>query len=486
MKKQTKLGEDVIGLTTANFLNLCVTTVTGMLLARFRSLEEYGTYSQLLLVISLFSSIFMLGLSSSINYFLSRCETAQEQQDFLSVYYTLSTILSLTMGAVLVCASPLIAAYFKNPAITGFLFFLALYPWAKVISSSIGNLLVVYKRTRFLIVYRLVSSVLLLGCVLLVQWLGFGFKEYVAFYLIVECFLAFSVYFIAGRLSGGIRFFLSKKMLKSILFFSLPLGLASIVGTLDVEIDKLLIGRLMDTEQLAVYAIAAKELPMTIIASSITAVLLPKFARMMKEKKDREAVALWNVATELSFIFMSLIVVGIFTFASEVIELLYSSKYLSGVHVFRVYALVLLLRVTSFGIMLNAMGNTKQIFNCSILALILNIVLNPALYALFGMVGPAIATFVSILLVALLQLGMTAKYTGESFARVFPWKHCGISLLVNGILAIAFSLLKAGIPLEKLVGNVLESILLGCVWTVVYALMMHKRVRLLWKELNEG
>jgi len=68
--------------------------ITAMLLSRFRTLEEYGTYSQLLMVINIATTFFMLGLPNSINFFLARAENNNERQKFLSVYYTLSTVLS--------------------------------------------------------------------------------------------------------------------------------------------------------------------------------------------------------------------------------------------------------------------------------------------------------------------------------------------------------------------------------------------------------
>ena len=104
MRKEASLGKDALLLTVSKMTTLAITMVTGMLLSRFRSFEEYGTYSQLDLVFTLFSAIFMLGLPNSINYFLARANTKNEQQKFLGVYYTLSTILSATMGIALSCA----------------------------------------------------------------------------------------------------------------------------------------------------------------------------------------------------------------------------------------------------------------------------------------------------------------------------------------------------------------------------------------------
>ena len=62
MSKTTSLGKDTVLLTISKMMTLVITMLTGMMLSRFRSFEEYGTYSQLMLVVTLFTSIFMLGL----------------------------------------------------------------------------------------------------------------------------------------------------------------------------------------------------------------------------------------------------------------------------------------------------------------------------------------------------------------------------------------------------------------------------------------
>ena len=80
MSKSTSLGKETVLLTFSKMATLAISTLTSMMLARFRSFEEYGTYSQLTLVISLFTAIFMLGLPNSINYFLARANSRAEQQ----------------------------------------------------------------------------------------------------------------------------------------------------------------------------------------------------------------------------------------------------------------------------------------------------------------------------------------------------------------------------------------------------------------------
>lgn len=484
IKSSSSLGGDAIKLTVSKVITLGISMITAMLLSRFRTLEEYGTYSQILLVINLFTSIFMLGLPNSINYFLARAETQEDRKNFLSVYYTLSTILSVIMGGALVCALPVIENYFDNPNIRGFLYFFAMYPWASVVSSSIENVLVVYKETRILMIYRVANSVTLLGSVLIVQWLGLGFSTYMVLYLAVYVVFALAVYVIVSYLSGGLRCLWDKNLIYKIFVFSIPIGLASVVGTLNIEVDKLLIGWLMDTEQLAIYTNASKELPVTIVASSITAVLLPKIVNMIKHNNKTGAVRLWGCATELSYIIICLIVAGVFTYAEDVLALLYSDKYMSGLSVFRVYTLVLLLRCTYFGMILNAYGMTKMIFFSSVISLILNAVLNPIFYFIFGMVGPAVATFLSMLIVILLQLKISAKYMDIKMRTIFPWGSLAKISIINMIFSICFWKLKVYSALDKYTNSIVESIVLGAVWAGIYFLVVRKKVMNLWQKLN--
>lgn len=486
MSKRNSLGRDAVRLTVSKMATLLITTVTSMLLSRFRTFEEYGTYSQMMLVVTLFTSIFMLGLPNSINYFLAKANSAGEQREFLGVYYALSTLLSVVMGTALVAAAPLIAAYFENPAILTFIYFLLLYPWASVTTSSIENILVVYHKTKLLTGYRIVNSLCLLGSVLVVQWLGMGFREYMIANVAVYCAFALYVYYIAYKISGGFRPSLNKALIRRIFVFSLPIGLSAVVGTLNIEIDKLLIGFLMDTEQMAIYTNASKELPVSFIASSITAVLMPQLTRMLKNGRNREAISLWGNAAELSFMVISLIVAGVFTYAEDVMTLLYSEKYLPGLSVFRIYTLVLLLRCTYFGIILNATGKTKDIFYASVASLALNAVLNPLMYWAMGMTGPALATFLSMFVVLLWQLHRTAKCTGVSFGQVFPWKRIGWITLLNAALAVLFYGLKQVLPLEQWISSLGEALVLGGGWCAVYLIFMRKSIKRAWAGLNEG
>ena len=117
---------------------------------------------------------------------------------------------------------------------------------------------------------------------------------------------------------------------------------------------------------------------------------------------------------------------------------------------------------------LNASGNTKFILYSSLAALVVNVILNLALFKLFGMIGCAISSFVSTVSISFVQLFYTCKITKIPLKRVLPWKKILIVLLINCTLAIIFFRVKEISGLDKTIGSFYESLILGCCWGVIY------------------
>lgn len=483
---KTSIGRDALKISISKATVLAISMASAVLLSRYRTLEEYGTYSQIILVISLAISLFTLGLPNSINYFIVRANTKVEKQVFLSTYYSLNTILSIIMGLALLIATPILVNYFENSQIRAFLFTLAVLPWAKVIYSSLGNLLVVYHKTTMLMIVNIANSISLLGIILVVQWLHMTFNHYMLIYALVESLFALIVYVVVWQLEGKISFSVDWRLIRPILVFSVPLGLAAVVGTINLHLDALMIAKFFDTENFAIYTNAGKEMPVTIISASLTAVLMPRLVHLMKDKKNTEAVRLWGNATKLSYIFLCFFATGLFVFAPQVISLLYSDKFLPGVTVFRIYSLVLLLRVTYFGMVLNSIGKTKFIFYSSLASLGLNVVLNYVCYKLFGFPGPAIATVISMTLISLLQLAATAKNINFPFRKIFPWRSLSVITLVNLLFGASFYIIQKYSSLDKFTSAISEMFILAGIWTILYVLVVFRYVKSNWKAMNQN
>ena len=490
--KKTSLSSDVVILSTSLMVTCGFYMLTSMLLSRYRTLEEYGTYSQLLMVINLFTMLLTLGLPSSINFFLARADTPLERNRFISIYYIINTVIGLTVGTILLVGIPLIELYFNNSMISKFGYFLALYPWTKIIISSVDNLLIVQKQTKVLFVYGLLHSLSLVGTVLLIQWLDLGFYAYIPLNLAVEMLFSFIAIAIAMKLDGRIHFQIDWQQVKTILAFSVPLGLSVAITTLNAELDKFVIGRFFSTEQYAIYANAAKELPFNFIGASITAVLLPVITRRIKRGRMTEAVDLWKECIIVSFLINAFFAFGLFTYSKDAIVFLYSEKYAPGAAVFAIYSLLILFRSVNFGTILQCTSNTKYIMRSSAISLVLNLVLNVALYYVIGFEGPAVATVLTMLWNSLYLLRVTRRITGIPLKQLFPWKSVATLLVVNLAFSAVFFALKRIVPLERLVGESWESIFLAGVWALAYfgvfSKFIRKKMKLIksFEPANEG
>lgn len=487
LNKKASVGSDAVFLTVSKIMVSLIGLVTSMLLARFRTLDEYGTYSQIIMVVDLVSTIILMGLPNSVNYFIAKADTDKDRRKFLSVYITTSTILTIIIAVCLNLATPLIIEYFDNPLITTLTYVFNIYPWSSIMTHSLSNVCVVYGKSNKLIYFSVTHAVVNLLIILIAQLFNLNFATYMIIYM--ASMLAFAVFAVLWirKMAGGLKISIDLKMIKEMIVFCVPMGLASVVGTLNAELDKLVIANFFTTAEYAVFANAAKELPVTILTNSLTAVLLPCIVRLMKNNNKASVVKVWGNAINITFPVMCLIAGGLFVFAPDVMSLFYSAKYATpdGIAVFRVYTTILLYRFTYWGIVLNATGKTKLILYSSIASMVCNLAGNVAMYHVFGFIGPAISTFIVVGVISVFQLYFTKKTLDTTFAKIFPWKNMLKNLLQTVGFGAIFWLIK-NMLLDGFTGttSIAISIGLGGVWGILFVLLNYKKLLSNWKALN--
>lgn len=468
------LKGDFIKLSLSRIITLIISMISLMLLARLLSLNEYGTYSQILLLVNLSNTLVVLGLPNSINYFLVRTKNIEEKRFFLSVYYTVSTILGFASGLILVIISPLIAKYFNNPYIFNFLFVLALLPWAQIIASSIDSILVVNKKTGWLFSFKLIHSICILSAVIYSKILNLTFLDYMRIFMIIEFVYAIWAYLLAKKSVGKLCIKFEWTLTKQIFDYSLPIGISSIIGTISLYLDKLIIGRLMSIEHVALYSIAGKELPIAIITSSLTAVLLPRFISLFDNGKEKIALDVWKKSITISFALMAFFATSMFVFAPHVVVLLYSDKYLPAVGIFRIYSILLLIRCTYFGMGMTAAGKTKYIMHISSFSLVINIVLNLVLFYLVGFAGPAVATVIATILSAFVYMILNAKVLNAKIKDILSIGELFKILLVNIVLGVLVFLFATKITIGYEFVGIIKIISICGLWFVGYIFIIRK------------
>ncbi len=483
---KNNIAKDSFILTFTQFMTLGVNMINAMLLSRFRTLGEYGTYSQVMVVCTIIITFFSAGFSQCINYFLGKCESDIEREKFVKSYYSIITIIGAVGGIISLILLPIIQRYYGNFLLYNYWFVFLFYPLSHILTSGTDRFFIAFKKTKYLLFFKVGHSIIVLSEIILTILLNLTFYQYMIIYVFVEVMFGFSVFLWIRGIIGIVPFGLKKDYVVLILKFAIPMALASLVSSINTEMDKLIVGGLVDTDTFAIYTNAAKELPIYIFSTSISSVVMPFVVRKVTTNDYQGTANLWKKSIVLSFYIISFCVSALFVFAPQVISLLYSDKYLPGVWIFRIYSLVLLFRVTYYGMVLNALGKTKTILKASIATMMINLVLDLLLYKLFGLIGPAIATLVSVAVMNVYQLLLTCKHIGVCFTDIYPIRTMLSILFINIILGGIFFVLQQLLQKVLQINTIVLAIVLGIIWLVIYFCLIYKKIILIWNELNKG
>ncbi len=465
---------DVSVITISKIASALISFINTALLSRFRTLSEYGTYTQMILAISLVVTICDLGLPYAVTYFGSKAENECDRRHFFSVFYTVDTVMSILIGIIMIVAVPILKQYFNNDSFSLYWYFLLAYPWIRIIDATMENALVIAEKTLWIAIYRLIYGVSSCLIVVIIKVLGLGFNEYMVSYTVVLSLLTVTEYILLSKAFGKLKPAFDKKLVKEVLKYALPVGLASAVGTINIELDKLVIGNLCSTEELAIYANASKVLPVGLIATAISMVTLPLIVKKISEGKKQESIEIWNKAIKISIDIISTIAFALIVFAPEVITFIYSEKYVSGTGIFRIYCISYIIDCTYWGTMLNATGKTKNILYCSIISCTVNVILDIVLYKVLGTAGPAIATIISQAVLCLTQT-LFAKRVLK--VKKLLWIRPVIPVISRNIVITApFALLHSYLRAYTQINGVVLAFAVGAVWMAVYVLLEGKKI----------
>lgn len=485
MSASKKSGTKAFILVASKIITLLLSMLTAIVLARTLSLEEYGTYSELLTVSSIGVSIFSLGLPNALNYFLPKAENEEEKNRFIAFYFAIVTLISLVLMGVMAFANKSISDYYDNERLITYSYFLIIIPWTKLLISSRSNLLIAEGKVLREIIYCITNGLMLalIGLLTLTDYANFSI--YIILYVIVECVFAALVYleaFMASKKKIAIK--INRTKILELIKYTVPLGLSTAISTISLDLDKLIIGNMMDESFVAIYANAGKELPFSLIPTAFTAIFLPQMVALVKNKNINAAVSRWKDIMVINYILLAFCASASIVFAPQIISLLYSHAYLDGVAIFRIYSLTLILRITYWAMILNAFGKIQEILLNSISCLLINAILSVLLYKTIGFAGPALATLISILAIIIFQIVRTSKLINVPMRQIIPLREFVLPSLVSllsglGVFAIV-NYVGVGIDTR----GIISAILIGLVWGVLYLVIFAKKIKKLWKNLN--
>ena len=179
---------------------------------------------------------------------------------------------------------------------------------------------------------------------------------------------------------------------------SFPMMLASSAIIILASTDTFLMGVFKSNEDVGIYNVALKISTLSIFfLQAISSILAPKIAKAYAEDDKSNFNKIMKFATKINFYLSSSLILLILLFRDFLLKL-FGEQFIEGELVLIILCIGQI--ISSFtgpvGVIMQMIGQQKAFRNIVVLALILNIILNFNLIPVYGGVGAAISTSISL------------------------------------------------------------------------------------------
>jgi O-antigen/teichoic acid export membrane protein len=207
------------------------------------------------------------------------------------------------------------------------------------------------------------------------------------------------------------------------------------------------------------------------------AVIIPDMARSFKENRHQELVRLWQSSTAKSLMILAPVMAFILVMAPQIMRILFSSRYSASSYPFRVYALMLPLRATTFGSVLMATGHPRVVTQMAALGLLLNAGVSILLVIAMGPTGAAWGTSLVTYPVVAFAIFRIARILGRPVGALVEWNRLGRILASACAPAIVVFGLQACLPRSDIVSLLISASLFMLLLPVAYKIsgVLHVR-----------
>lgn len=308
-----------------------------LLLVRRLSQLDFGLYKQAFLVVNTAQSTLHLGFSLSAYYFLPR-EQGREGQGRIVFNILLFNLAVGGAAWLLLALQPgVLSALFKTGELAGEASLIGCVILLWLVASILEIVLVARHETRLATVL-IVASQLTRTLALLGAAAFFGSLRSLLYAAVLHGVvqLVVLVAYMRSRFGAFWRR-LDWPTLRRQLSYALPLGVAGLLFTLQIDLHNYLVSARFGPEMFALYAVAFFHLPLiSLVAEAVGQVMIPRTSYLQKQDDRREIVRFTARAMrKLSAVYLPLcgfmLVVG-----RELIALLFTPSYLASWPIFAV------------------------------------------------------------------------------------------------------------------------------------------------------
>lgn len=348
-----------------SFFSFAVGIISPMILSRYFSVGDYGTYKQVMYVYTTLLSVFTLGLPKAYAYFLPKHPNEESKAIINKITY-LFLILGGVFSLVLFAGSEPIARFLGNPELTTALRVFSPVPLFLLPTMGLDGIFATYQKTQFLAIYTIITKIITIIFTVLPVIVFHGNYIYALIGFDIASVLTCITALILRSLPvKKYPFSQTSLSYKQILNFSIPLLMASVWGMLYTSVNQFFISRFFGKETFAIFSNGFIEMPfLGMVIGAIGTVLLPVFSRLEKgEGLSSDMLTIWNSAIMKSAKIIFPMSVFCIFMAKLVMVCFYGNAYEQSTIYFQIKNIYGLFYIVPFAPVLIAMGKTKTYSN---------------------------------------------------------------------------------------------------------------------------
>ena len=439
-----------------NFCSFLIGIVTPMILSRYFTKADYGTYKQVIYVYDTLLVVFTLGLPRTYSYYLPKRPLNQSKQIIQKITNILF-VLGVTFSLVLFWGATPISKLLKNDDLVIALRLFSPTPLFLLPTLGLEGIYAAYKKTQYVALYSVGTRVFTIVCIVLPVVVFNGTYLHAVLGFVVASFISFllAMYMKTAPVKNQPKDNTDIKY-KDILRFSLPLFYASIWGLIVSSSNQFFISRYYGNAVFADYSNGFIQNPLVgMVVGGVSVILLPVFSALNKDNNEKDlksTLSVWQSSLIKSSKFVFPILVFSIVFANLLMICMYGNLYSDSAIYFQVRNASALLQIIPFAPIILAIGKTREYANVHLFYAILVVLFEyVAVILINNPIAVAIVSEICRIISILLQINIIARHFNLKISSLFPTRVLGKVLLVSLLAAIIPSLFVPILSLNKFV-----------------------------------
>ena len=399
-----------------------------MILARNLTTSEYGLFFAVLTLINLVILFARLGLNNSLVKFIPEFvvkKSPEKIKNIVAAVFSINLITAIIIAVIIFfLADFLSVVYFKDPLASILLKIFSIVFVLIIFRDNLRSFFRAFHKMFIFSFVRFLENTLLVVFVLILFKFNFKLLSPAFSYLLVNILLVIIFLPIALKIFPYFKYptKLSKSLIKRVFSFGTPMLLLGIGSTVILYFDTLLLTYFKPLADVGIYnAVVPTVMLLAFFNRSVVTVIFPTISELWALKKTESLRKGIMLIQKYSFVVIIPFALIMFSFPTLLLKILFGSGFIQGAEALQILVIgIIFFVVASIHLnIISALGKPKIGAKVMLIGAVFNILTNLYFIPKWGIIGAAITSLLSYILIYVLS----AIYLSKFIKLRTPWSN---------------------------------------------------------------